>query len=378
LEKVEDGQKRLITLNKTLNDQFTRANQILNEQTKYKKELLQLQKQGADDPISKVFDSYEVKKEQYKKDFSNLGPEKLGELNKAADVAQQAEVARAVRDMGIKYRQASASLSQTDNPIIKFIDEAQVRVDKFGKDFQVLGEKAVGSLRSMSDQLRDSNILKFDLSERLGLGKLKTEMQKLESFGLFNNQRQDDEAARVRLAEARLREAYDRGDVEGARLAQAALVSRETELREKEKTLYDQREYVKAAETQNERLAYTKTEDRRRFAEKAVDDELNILKSRLAIQGLSPDSQRLILDKIIDATGRVEDLNYQQREDRLKALQQRIALGEGEKHRVLIEIKNSSDLASARVEQILGDEPTPQTGSTVAPSRIGGAFGNAI
>ncbi len=278
-----------------------------------------------------------------------------------------------------KLRKSLQSLDKRveTNPLIKQIKDAkdefkefQLNIRKFGDD----GVNQIGRVKEALGELVASEVFKFDLSERLGVNKLKTEIDKLTSFNLFPNTRQIQDEDRDRLIIARIREAREKGDFEAERLAKADFVGRATGFDVRQQVSRERGEFVKEAEIQNERLAFDRAERVRFFSRNALDEEFGILENRLKI-AKTPDEQRLVLDRILEASSNISELTSSQRDFRIRALQQRLSAGEAERHRVLIEIKNSSEFAKTRVNQILGEEPSP-TNQTSEFSEFGaGAAG---
>jgi hypothetical protein len=358
LEAVEDQQKRLSVLNERLNEQFSQANKLLDAQSKFRQELASLNRAGADDPVERLRAADRAKREQLTRDFSILGSGALKQLNEAADKSLAESIDKTTRDLNLKFQSALNQLGRGENPIIGFINEGQVRVNQFEKDFAALGPKTVNALKDASDRLRDSEIFKFDLTDRLGVTKLQTELRKLESFNLFGNTRQIEEQERLNVVRARIREAQQNGDFAAQRQAQSELFGIGSGLRNQIQDALRAGEFVKAAELENRLGQFERSEAEFRFNQSARQDELTLL-SQKSLLAKTPEELRFVLDKILDITGNLGELTSEERDTRFKALQQRLALGESERHRVLIKIQNDSSLATTRVEQILGPEPTP-------------------
>jgi hypothetical protein len=265
---------------------------------------------------------------------------------------------------------------QEVNPILKSLEEAQGKLIEFRKQFSELGQVRLDGLRDDLRKTFEQGIFAPDFTERSGIFKLRTELSRLGAFNVSGNAQALQDEDRDRITRARIREARESGSFANLQVAQAALFGRDAEFRAQIRQATDAGQFVKAAELENQRRALEREDAGRAFGRNALDDEIKFLRERLGTASTDSD-RRLVLDRLLDATNGINELTSEQRDARAQGLQQRIALGESERHRVLIKIENSSDFATASAERVLGPEPGSGV-QTTAPSasRVGGSLRN--
>jgi hypothetical protein len=289
-----------------------------------------------------------------------------------AKVNKEFDLARDFNSSLAELRKASS-----DNPLARVFEVAKDRQDKFMEKFSTLSAERIQKWKEENKKVLELDIFKANFGEQLGIFKLGSEISKLGAFGVFGNTEAIEKANRDRVNLARLREARETGNSEEEFLAKNAISGGIAgELQAKIRQARDARQLVKVAELENELDQFTRSEAEKRFGRSALDQELQFLNQR-SLLAKDPQEQRLVLDKILELTNNLQSLNSDQRNTRLKSLQQRLALGEAARQKVIIEINNRSDLATTRTEEILGPEPTPQSGSQTSPaSNFGGSYRN--
>lgn len=258
-----------------------------------------------------------------------------------------------------------------NNPLERLIAQADKRTSEFLNKVKSLPDEMRVRLTSAFSQLntetRNLEVFKFDTTLRGTIQGLTGDLARLEAR-VGSNVAGIAEDDRRRQALGQLLDARSLGDTGALRVAQAALISRQAGLEEQIRQARSGRQFGRAAELETQLGALGREAVGASIERQLRESELTALRDRLG-QANGLQQQVFILDRILEATSKVGDLNEEQRDFRLRALQQRLSIGEAERHRVLIEIKNSADNVQASIDQDLG----PNSGSaSSAFSSVGG------
>lgn len=265
---------------------------------------------------------------------------------------------------------SSLRIQAEDDPLSKLIEQADKRTEEFFQrveDFpRELQTRLQRAFRGANAGLTFRELFNLEFGEGSRDRGLEAEITRLRS-GIGTNVAGITEQDRQRLLEGRIRDARESGDRDTLRTAQAGLTSREAELQEQIRQANTGRRFTQAAELENQLGAVQRETATTRLERQLRETELGVLRDRLG-QTAIPTQQAFILDKILEATSKVGDLNEDQRDFRLKALQQRLSIGEAERHRVRIEIDNRAPGVTTSVEEELG--PSGAAESVAIPGGI--------
>lgn len=255
--------------------------------------------------------------------------EQLQERSRQQGLERAARESQVSLDTAINFQTADAERqiaalerAVSNNPLEKLFSDASEQMRQFRNQFTLVAPDLVDRFRKANDEILQLGIFKGDLSERINLRKLDADIRRLQAAPAPG----EDPATR-QLSQLLLDSRFGRT---GEQQAELDRLSREQAARTLERD-------IRSAEI----------------------DALN-----RDLQGArGADAQRFVLDRLLDATSNIAELNSGERDLRLKALQQRLALGEAERHRVLIQIdNNATDVASVTQNQ-LGPEPSPDFGN---------------
>lgn len=329
----------------------------------------------ADKVVERFLTPSEIKEriELYQKGLEK-NKEFLGSLKQLEqDINSEFGAENKLRDSIEQARKSIESLKiqAEDDPLTKLITQAEERTREFLQRIKDFPRELQGELRSAfqasNSKLELRDLFNLELGQGTRDQKLLGDIARLQA-GVGTNTAGITEEDRQRLAFGRLQDARILGDRGATRVAQAALISKQAELEEQIRQARSGRQFGRAAELENQLGALGRETVGSNLERQLRESELTALRDRLN-QTTSLPQQVFILDKILEATSKVGDLSEEQRDFRLKALQQRLSIGEAERHRVLIEIKNTTDNVQTTVDQELG----PNSGSAASNfSPVGG------
>lgn len=224
------------------------------------------------------------------------------------------------------------SLSTEENPIVKLFSDAETKLNSFKESFQKTAPDLVEAYESASKQILQLPIFKAlvsgDLVGGTGLRKLEADILRLQ-----NSPGGGEDAGAKTLNQLMLDSRFGRT---AAQQAQIDDLSREQSGKALERDI------------------------RSREIDALTADLTRTSSLPAERQG---DAQRFVLDRLLDATTNIAELSGDQRDQRLKALQQRLALGESERQRVLVQIENNAGDAATVTQDSLGPEPSPDFGN---------------
>jgi hypothetical protein len=276
----------------------------------------------------------------------------------------------ALRNQATKEIQSLDRQLASDDPLSAALEKWVAKTDQFAAKYATLPEK----LKEINERLKkelDVEAFKANIVDSLQLGKLGTEASKLADHGsLFGNETERSQEQRDRTLEARIREDRRTGNVDDLQAAAAGLGpgGEARELETQAAQAGRRGEFVRQAELLNKADDARRKDDLRTFNRDALDSQLNILQEAIARAG-TDQQRRFAADQILSLTSNVGELTSSERDLRLKTLQQRIALGEADRQRVLVEIRNlAPDVATASMDEEYGPRPQPGSIPAAAPA----------